>query len=85
MPTFQGLKVATDRTFDGRLRDIEFSFKEELKNFVPLVLSPENLIVKKINGSDVKARDLLNYFRAYLAVFQVPSMLIFTILLKRSS
>jgi hypothetical protein len=72
-PAFSsGLKVATDRNFDGKLRDIEPLFKEYLNAFIPLVLSPSNILVKKISGSEVKCRDLLRYFRAYVDIFQVP-------------
>lgn len=69
-----GLKVATDRNFKGGLKDIEPLFKGYLKEFMPLVLSPENIVVKKISGNEVKCKDLLEYFRAYVAIFQGDEM-----------
>ncbi|PNI41408.1 ATL2 isoform 11, partial [Pan troglodytes] len=39
-----GLKVATNPSFDGRLKDIDEDFKRELRNLVPLLLAPENLV-----------------------------------------
>ncbi|XP_051529302.1 atlastin-2-like isoform X3 [Myxocyprinus asiaticus] len=65
-----GLKVATNPHFDGRLRDIDEEFKRELVNLVPLLLSPENLVVKEIGGSKVTCRDLVQYFKAYMKIYQ---------------
>ncbi|XP_057217875.1 atlastin-2 isoform X2 [Triplophysa rosa] len=65
-----GLRVATNPHFDGRLRDIDDEFKRELVNLVPLLLSPENLVEKEIGGSTVTCRDLLQYFKAYMKIYQ---------------
>ncbi|XP_051531575.1 atlastin-2-like isoform X2 [Myxocyprinus asiaticus] len=65
-----GLKVATNPYFDGRLIDIDDEFKRELVNLVPLLLSPENLVVKEIGGSKVTCRDLVQYFKAYMKIYQ---------------
>lgn len=65
-----GLKVATNPSFDGRLSDIETDFKKQLQEFVPLVLAPANLVVKKINGQKVKAKELVHYFKAYTAIYK---------------
>ncbi|KPP71574.1 atlastin-2-like [Scleropages formosus] len=65
-----GLKVATNPWFDGRLKDIDDDFKKELENLVPLLLSPEKLVVKEIGGSKVTCRDLVEYFKAYIKIYQ---------------
>ncbi|XP_050404512.1 atlastin-1 [Patella vulgata] len=65
-----GLKVATNPHFDGRLRDIEPDFTEQLQILVPLLLSPENLIVKEINGTKITCQDLVEYFKAYVNIYQ---------------
>ncbi|XP_026997951.1 atlastin-2 isoform X1 [Tachysurus fulvidraco] len=65
-----GLKVATNPNFDGRLRDIDSDFKKELQKLVPLLLAPENLVEKEINGAKVTCRDLLEYFKAYIKIYQ---------------
>ncbi|KAG7462817.1 hypothetical protein MATL_G00188800 [Megalops atlanticus] len=65
-----GLKVATNPNFDGRLKDIDDEFKKELENLVPLLLSPENLVEKEIGGSKVTCRDLVEYFKAYIKIYQ---------------
>ncbi|XP_040001099.1 atlastin-2-like [Xiphias gladius] len=65
-----GLKVATNPQFDGRLRDIDEDFKKELVNLVPTLLSPENLVEKEIGGVKITCRDLLQYFKAYMKIYQ---------------
>ncbi|XP_060104670.1 atlastin-2 isoform X1 [Heteronotia binoei] len=65
-----GLKVATNPGFDGRLNDIDEDFKKELQNLVPLLLAPENLVEKEISGSKVTCRDLVQYFKAYIKIYQ---------------
>ncbi|XP_041418126.1 atlastin-2 isoform X1 [Xenopus laevis] len=65
-----GLKVATNPYFDGRLVEIDDEFKKELRELVPLLLAPENLVEKEISGSKVTCRDLLEYFKAYIKIYQ---------------
>ncbi|KHJ47554.1 guanylate-binding protein [Trichuris suis] len=64
-----GLKVATSPNFHGQLSDIELEFKRQLLNFVPQILAPNNLVLKKINGREICCRELLEYFRSYMKVF----------------
>ncbi|XP_048504895.1 atlastin [Athalia rosae] len=65
-----GLKVATNPNFDGRLSEIESEFKVQLRTLVPMLLAPENLVTKKIDGQVVKARDLLEYFKSYIKIYK---------------
>ncbi|CAK6967098.1 atlastin-2-like isoform X1 [Scomber scombrus] len=65
-----GLKVATNPHFDGRLKDIDGDFKKELASLVPLLLAPERLVEKEIGGNKVTCRDLLEYFKAYIKIYQ---------------
>uniref|UniRef100_A0A2M4A1Q3 Putative conserved plasma membrane protein n=1 Tax=Anopheles triannulatus TaxID=58253 RepID=A0A2M4A1Q3_9DIPT len=65
-----GLTVAINPSFDGRLSDITPEFKQSLRELVPMLLGPENLIVKEINGQKVKARDLVQYFKSYMAIYK---------------
>ncbi|XP_008121608.1 atlastin-3 [Anolis carolinensis] len=65
-----GLKVATSPNFDGRLQDIAEEFKDQLMQLVPFVLDPRQLLEKEINGSKVTCRGLLEYFRAYIKIYQ---------------
>ncbi|XP_053544807.1 atlastin-3 [Bombina bombina] len=65
-----GLKVATSPQFKGHLKDIAPEFKEMLHTFVPLVLDSSRLVEKEINGSKVTCRGLLEYFKAYIKIYQ---------------
>ncbi|XP_072171888.1 atlastin-2-like [Diadema setosum] len=65
-----GLAVATNPKFDGRLADISPEFKEQLHGLAPLLLSPENLIVKEINGTKVTCRALVEYFKSYINIYK---------------
>ena len=65
-----GLKVATHRQFDGRLKDIEPDFKEQLQVLVPLLLDEDNLKIKEMNGSKINCRELVEYFKAYIKIYQ---------------
>ncbi|XP_033126667.1 atlastin-2-like [Anneissia japonica] len=65
-----GLKVASNPKFDGRLRDISDDFRDELKVLAPHLLSSANLAVKEINGDMVKCADLVEYFKAYIKIYQ---------------
>ncbi|TRY76895.1 hypothetical protein TCAL_09587 [Tigriopus californicus] len=69
-----GLKVATDPGFEGRLKDIEPMFIQHLQDFVPLLLAPENIVIKKINGNVVKCKELVQFFRAYIEIFKGDEM-----------
>ncbi|GLV36612.1 atlastin [Carabus blaptoides fortunei] len=64
-----GLKVATHPNFDGRLLDIDPEFKRNLQVLVPMLLGPENLVLKEINGQRVKVRDLVQYFKSYINIY----------------
>ncbi|XP_004925716.1 atlastin [Bombyx mori] len=64
-----GLKVATNPDFNGKLADISPEFKDSLKQLLPMLLAPENLVPKLIEGQKVKAKDLLLYFKTYMKVF----------------
>ncbi|KAK3739927.1 hypothetical protein QZH41_015972, partial [Actinostola sp. cb2023] len=65
-----GLKVATNPSFQGHLEDIDDEFKDQLQQLIPLLLAPENLVLKGINGEEVTCRGLLEYFKAYMKIFQ---------------
>lgn len=50
--------------------DIENEFKTNLKALIPSVLCADKLILKQINGHNITCRELLEYFRAYIKIFQ---------------
>ncbi|XP_038152043.1 atlastin-2-like isoform X1 [Cyprinodon tularosa] len=65
-----GLKVSTNPHFDGRLIDIEDDFKTQLAELVPLLLAPDQLVEKEISGSRITCKDLVEYFKAYIKIYQ---------------
>ncbi|XP_052007271.1 atlastin-1-like [Xyrauchen texanus] len=65
-----GLKVATNPLFNGRLMEIDQDFISNLQVLVPWLLRPKNLDVKEINGSKITCRGLLEYFKAYIKIYQ---------------
>lgn len=69
-----GKKVATNPTFDGRISDIDEDFLDQLKVFVPLILSPSKIVLKEISGCEVTGRQLLEYFKVYINIFKGETM-----------
>jgi len=69
-----GLKVATSPKFEGQLKDIDDEFKAQLLDHVPALLAPKNLVVKEINGSKVTCGELMEYFKAYMKMYQGDSL-----------
>lgn len=69
---YPGEKVSVDEegTFKGQICDMKDNFVEKLREFVPMVLGPENLLVKKIGGETVNGQSLLEYFRVYSETFK---------------
>lgn len=66
---YPGDSVANGQNYNGNLREIVPKFKEILKELIPKVLSPSNLIIKKINGQQLRAKDLIQYLKSYMTVF----------------
>jgi len=65
-----GKVVAVNPSFKGQLKDIDDEFLEYLKVAVPRLLAPSNLVPKSINGTDITCLGLLQYFKAYIKIFQ---------------
>ncbi|KAM9377610.1 atlastin-3-like isoform 3-T3 [Pholidichthys leucotaenia] len=65
-----GLKVATSPTFEGELRDVAPEFKKQLKALIPQLLCPDQLAEKEINGNKVTCMGLLEFFKAYIKIYQ---------------
>uniref|UniRef100_A0A8C8FKC1 GB1/RHD3-type G domain-containing protein n=1 Tax=Oncorhynchus tshawytscha TaxID=74940 RepID=A0A8C8FKC1_ONCTS len=65
-----GLKVATSPAFKGQLSDVAPEFKKELRNLIATLLHPNCLAEKEINGNKVTCRGLLEFFKAYIKIYQ---------------
>uniref|UniRef100_A0A336LZC1 CSON008972 protein n=1 Tax=Culicoides sonorensis TaxID=179676 RepID=A0A336LZC1_CULSO len=62
-----GLKIICD--FDGRLSLLEPEFRSALRDLIPMLLAPENLVIKQVQGQRVKARDFVQLFNIYNQIF----------------
>ncbi|XP_053284627.1 atlastin-3 [Pleuronectes platessa] len=65
-----GLKVATHPSFEGQLRDVAPEFRDQLKSLIPKLLNPDHLAEKEINGNKVTCMGLLEFFKAYIKIYQ---------------
>ncbi|CAL1529427.1 unnamed protein product [Lymnaea stagnalis] len=65
-----GLKVATNPYFDGRLKEIEPEFLSQLQVLTPMLLARENVVLKEMNGQKIRCKEMLEYFKAYIKIYQ---------------
>lgn len=68
-----GMIVANDVNFTN-LQQIDIDFRTKLKELVPDLLAPNKLIVKKINGNNLRAHDLAFFLQTYIDVFNSDSL-----------
>lgn len=61
--------IVEEENYAGDLNDIRIQFIKSLKDLVRSLLSPENLVVKKIDGQRVRACDFIEYLQAYVNLF----------------
>lgn len=66
---YPGNDVAQNECYDGDINSISNKFKDILHELVPRIFAPENLVVKKINGQKIRAKDWIEYAKAYVKVF----------------
>lgn len=50
--------------------EIDQEFIDNLKILVPMILAPENLVLKEINGEKVKAKDFVQYCKSYMQIYE---------------
>lgn len=61
--------IVQKEEFKGNLNQLDHDFVKSLKELVPSLLAPENLIVKEINGQKMKVRDLMTHLQMYVDIF----------------
>ena len=64
-----GMSVSESCEFKGHLKDIDKRFLQHMKDLVPLLLFKTNLIVKKFGGEEVKCKQLMDYIKLYVDIF----------------
>lgn len=70
---FPGERVSVEdgeEPFKGELSMMKESFVDQLKVFVPMVLSPKSLLIKRIGGEVINGQSLLEYFKVYAETFK---------------
>lgn len=63
-----GKKILNNKDFDGKLEDISEEFSEYIDLLVRMVLSPNRLVIKEVNGEKVRFKELAQYFKTYLDI-----------------
>merc|ERR1719186_1265800 len=69
-----GRHVATNPNFKGNLNQIDEEFIEHIKNLMPGLLSPRNLVVKAMGGKEVEAKEIVQYYKSYMEIFKGNTM-----------
>lgn len=71
---YPGKHVARTKDYNGQWKLMDEEFKEELEVIIGKLLSPENLVLKKINGKDLKGVELKEYIESYFKLFQSDTL-----------
>lgn len=66
---YPGDAVGRSEQFDGNLKNIDDKFIDMVKELLAKILAPENLIVKQVNGENIRAKDIVQYLKSYINVF----------------
>ena len=69
-----GKHVARTKSYDGNWKQMDEEFKDELKLIIEKLLGPDNLVLKKINGKDLKGQELKEYIESYFILFQSDTL-----------
>ena len=66
---YPGNAVAQSGNCTVQLQQIDSKFIKYVKELAPALFAPENLIVKKVNGQELRARDWIQYIQTYIGIF----------------
>ncbi|KAL7015609.1 hypothetical protein ACKWTF_016544 [Chironomus riparius] len=69
---YPGKKVASYSDYDGRWSLMDEDFMKEIKNLIESFFKPQNMVVKKVEGVDLKAHKLFEYIKSYINLFSTP-------------
>lgn len=65
-----GGKTSSNEGYKGNWGDMDEDFKEELSKIIPYLLSPERLVIKKVNGMHTTGVEFLEYVEKFFKIFQ---------------
>ena len=63
-------KSKNAKKYNGNWGEMDEDFKDELFSLIEHLLKPERLVLKKINGKDLKGSEFLAYVLQYFKLFQ---------------
>ena len=66
---FPGKIVAQGNNFTGDLNQIDSDFVKYAKELTVGLFAPDKLVIKKINGQNVRMRDFVPYLETYINIF----------------
>jgi len=69
-----GRHVATNPNFKGNIKQVDEEFVEHIQDFCPEILSPANLVIKVMGGKEVKAKEIVQYYKSYMEIFKGNTM-----------
>jgi len=69
-----GRHVATNPKFKGNIRQVDEEFVEQIQALCPELLAPANLVVKVMGGKEVKAKEIVQYYKSYMEIFKGNTM-----------
>jgi len=69
-----GRHVATNPQFKGNLKQIDEEFLEHVQMFMKSLLHPRRLVVKAMGGKEVKAKEIVQYYKSYMEIFKGNTM-----------
>jgi len=69
-----GRHVATNPNFKGNIKQVDEEFVEHIQAFCPEILSPANLVIKVMGGKEVKAKEIVQYYKSYMEIFKGNTM-----------
>ena len=62
--------VTSKKNYDGRWSQIKPKFVEQLKNLVKIILSPNELKLKEINGVPITAQEFMSTIEEYVKIYK---------------
>lgn len=71
---YPGKHVARKKDYDGQWKLMDEEFKDELVIIIEKLLSPQNVVLKKINGKDLNGFELKEYIESYFKLFQSDTL-----------
>jgi len=69
-----GRHVATNPNFKGSLKQIDEEFLEHIQMLMKSLLHPRHLVVKAMGGKEVKAKEIVQYYKSYMEIFKGNTM-----------